>query len=119
MLCLARILLSNNKFLILDEATSNLDPQTDAYINRIIHEKFKDATVLAVAHRLDTVVDYDKILVVEKGLIVEEGDPYELVRDKGRFYNMIQHSGKSESENILRAIRNKYKAKRISIQSTD
>jgi len=117
MLCLARILLSKNKFLILDEATSNLDPQTDAYINSIIRDKFKEATVLAVAHRLDTVVDYDKIIVVEKGLIVEEGDPYDLIREKGRFYNMIQHSGKTEAEHILREIRNKYKSKRISIKS--
>lgn len=76
MLCLARLLLTKNKFLVLDEATSNLDSHTDSFIQGLIRDKFQDATVIAVAHRLDTIADYDRILVMERGAIIEEGTPY-------------------------------------------
>ena len=70
LLSLSRVLLRKNKILILDEATSSVDSQTDELIQRKIKENFSDATVFTIAHRLSTIADYDKIAVIDKGRIV-------------------------------------------------
>lgn len=76
LLCLARALLRKNRILVLDEATSNVDMLTDEMIQRVIREKFEDTTVITVAHRLNTVADYDKIIVMAAGKIIEAGSPW-------------------------------------------
>jgi ATP-binding cassette, subfamily C (CFTR/MRP), member 4 len=67
---LARVLLQKNKILILDEATSSVDNETDVFIQDKIKEKFKDATVITIAHRLLTIAGYDKVAVLSRGLVV-------------------------------------------------
>ena len=67
LLSLARALLKQSKILILDEASSNLDIQSDIFLQQVIREKFPNSTVLTIAHRLNTVADYDRIIVLEKG----------------------------------------------------
>jgi len=86
LLCLARALLRRNKFLVLDEATSNVDMGTDTFIQNVIRTKFLDTTVITIAHRLNTIADYDRVIVMSKGQIVEDGAPWELIEEKGIFY---------------------------------
>jgi ABC-type multidrug transport system fused ATPase/permease subunit len=83
---LARALLlkARSTILILDEATSNVDAETDALMQRIIREEFSQHTILSIAHRLDTIRDADVIVVLDKGVVVEVGAPGELLaKEKG------------------------------------
>lgn len=69
--------------------------ETDAFIQKTIREMFKDTTVITIAHRLSTVADYDSVIVMQKGAILEMGSPYELIQQRGAFYDMVDHTGKS------------------------
>jgi ABC-type multidrug transport system fused ATPase/permease subunit len=90
LLCIARALLRPSRVLFVDEATSNVDPQTDQVIQRVLRSAFKDRTVVTIAHRLDTIADCDVILVMDAGRVVEMGAPAELrARPDGVFANMV------------------------------
>lgn len=79
LICLARAALAGCKVLILDEATANVDTETDKQIQRTIRDKFAHSTVLTIAHRLNTVMDYDRVIVMDKGRVAESGHPFELL----------------------------------------
>ncbi|XP_066143996.1 ATP-binding cassette sub-family C member 4-like isoform X1 [Euwallacea fornicatus] len=98
--CLARAIIKNNRILVLDEATANVDPHTDALIQTTIRTKFADYTVLTIAHRLHTIMDSDKVLVMDAGRNQEFGHPFELLEKKGKFYDLVQQTGKSMAENL-------------------
>ncbi|KAL6878945.1 P-loop containing nucleoside triphosphate hydrolase protein [Trichoderma novae-zelandiae] len=83
--CLGRALLKKSSILILDEPTSNIDNQTDAQIQRVIKSEFKDRTVIMIAHRLDSLLDFDAIAVLEEGSLVEIGAPGDLLVRGGAF----------------------------------
>ncbi|GAB6030687.1 hypothetical protein CHUAL_007541 [Chamberlinius hualienensis] len=93
--CVARTLLKDNRIIILDEATSNVDNKTDQIINNLIKTKFTNSTMLVIAHRLQTVIDLDRIMVIEKGEIVEFDEPRVLLsRSEGIFKSMFDRAHK-------------------------
>ncbi|KAG5892082.1 hypothetical protein JTB14_011985 [Gonioctena quinquepunctata] len=101
LICLARAILKNNRILILDEATANVDPETDTVIQKTIRRKFSNCTVLTIAHKLNTIMDSDKVLVIESGSIVEFDNPYQLLQDsKSVFYKMAYETGKMSFEQL-------------------
>lgn len=94
----ARALVRNNKILILDEATSSVDYETDAKIQATISRDFKNCTILCVAHRLKTIIHYDKILVLDKGSVIEFDKPLKLYKQNGVFREMCDKSKISEAD---------------------
>ena len=94
LICLARALLRKTKILILDEATAAVDVETDELIQKTIRKEFKDRTILTIAHRIKTVMDSDKILVLEKGRVEEYESPVLLMqRKESLFYKLAEQAG--------------------------
>lgn len=90
LLCLARVLLQKNRIIIMDEPTSNIDQSTDHLIQNIMKNKFINCTVLTIAHRLATIMENDRVLVMNAGRVVEYGKPTELLEIKNGFLkNML------------------------------
>ena len=95
LVCLARALVQRSKIIIMDEATANVDFKTDHLIQEVIRHKFKDSTVLTIAHRLNTIMDYDKVLVLDGGRVVEFDNPDVLIRNSGLFAEMVKSHNQS------------------------
>jgi len=83
LICIARVLLQDRKIVLLDEATANIDAETDAKIQLILREFFKGKTVLTIAHRIDTIMDSDRVLLLDQGQKLEYGNPRTLIEDNG------------------------------------
>ena len=98
LVCLARALLTTTRLLVLDEATASVDLATDALIQATLRREFRGSTVITIAHRIATILDYDKVLVLEQGRLLEEGRPSDLLRDGGStFYGMAREAGVTEN----------------------
>ncbi|CAD1468702.1 unnamed protein product, partial [Heterotrigona itama] len=89
LICLARALLRKTKVLILDEATASVDLETDDLIQTTIRQEFKDCTILTIAHRLNTILDSDRVIVLDNGRIVEYDSPESLLHNSTSLFNSI------------------------------
>uniref|UniRef100_A0A0A9Z9T5 Multidrug resistance-associated protein 4 n=1 Tax=Lygus hesperus TaxID=30085 RepID=A0A0A9Z9T5_LYGHE len=91
LLCIARALLRTTQILFLDEATAPVDRTTDAFLQEILRKEFQNRTVVTIAHRLDTILDYDRVAVISAGRVVELGTPAQLVKDtESYFYKLYR-----------------------------
>ncbi|KAG1714739.1 putative multidrug resistance-associated protein lethal(2)03659 [Nymphon striatum] len=111
LICLARATLRENKIIVMDEATSNVDVITDKIIQNTIRTRFKDYTVITIAHRIHTIIDSDLIIFLENGEIAEINSPKNLVLNKNsKFYNMILETGSAAPFLIKQAMNNHHKS---------
>ncbi|KAA8642644.1 uncharacterized protein ATNIH1004_011589 [Aspergillus tanneri] len=95
LLRLAAAMLRKSRVVVLDEATSSVDLETDALMQRLIRTAFASCTVIAVVHRLHTILDFDKVVVIENGRIVECGKPNELLNNNGLFHQLYSKNGEA------------------------
>mmetsp|Transcript_119426 Transcript_119426/g.166612 ORF Transcript_119426/g.166612 Transcript_119426/m.166612 type:complete len:140 (+) Transcript_119426:2668-3087(+) len=122
LVCLARAIIRKTKILVLDEATANVDLETDNFIQQTLREKFKDCSVLIIAHRLATVIDADRILVMAKGQGQEYDHPLRLLCNnadedttitnlEGFFSQMVLSTGAETAQSLFEIAQSQYKQK--------
>lgn len=92
--CLARAFLRDNKILVLDEATASIDLETDNKLQRVIASAFGDKTVITIAHRISTILKYDRVMVLEKGEVKEFDSPQTLLKNPESIFSSLVHSKK-------------------------
>ncbi|XP_049822913.1 ATP-binding cassette subfamily C member 4-like isoform X2 [Aethina tumida] len=119
LVCLARAILRKNKILIMDEVTANVDPQTDKFIQQTIRTKFHYCTVLTIAHRLHTIIDYDRVLVLDAGHLIEYDHPYILLQRDGLFATMVKKTGPIMTDNLKKLAEQNYKLKQLKHSAAD
>lgn len=100
LLCIARAIISNPRILLMDEATANIDTKTDQIIQKIIKTEFKESTVVTIAHRLNTIIQYDRVLVLSAGELLSQGSPLELLEKEGIFRDLVKELGEANFEKM-------------------
>ena len=90
-------MLANPRLLVLDEATSSCDRATDSSVQQMLRSQFPNTTLLTIAHRLDTIIDYDVVIVMENGRVAEMGSPRDLLSSSGIFTDIRRHGGRVSS----------------------
>jgi ATP-binding cassette subfamily C (CFTR/MRP) protein 1 len=99
---LARAMLTKSKILVLDEATAAVDVQTDNLVQETLRsDLFADRTIITIAHRINTIIDCDRILVLGQGEVMELGSPQELIRKQGLFYELAKEAGLISNKELL------------------
>uniref|UniRef100_A0A8H7NNV7 ABC transporter n=1 Tax=Bionectria ochroleuca TaxID=29856 RepID=A0A8H7NNV7_BIOOC len=95
--CLARAIARPGKILIIDEATSSVDAETDELMQRVLREELQGRTLIAIAHKLNTVLDFDRVVLIDKGKPMESGNPQELLADPASMFSKLYRSGSSQA----------------------
>ena len=102
LVCIIRAILRCNKLVILDEATANIDVVTEQAVQRLITEEFKGATVLTIAHRLNTIISSDRVLMLSKGSVLEYDTPKKLLADpNSAFAKLAEDKKRKEAEGVV------------------
>lgn len=102
LVCLARALLKRSKILVLDEATANVDEQTDEIIQKVLREAFRECTVITIAHRLNTIMNCNRVLVIGDCKIMEDGDPLNLLKINSEFRRLAEYTGSSNVDKLIK-----------------
>jgi ABC-type multidrug transport system fused ATPase/permease subunit len=93
--------LRDKKILVLDEASSSLDVATDAVIQATLRRAFAGCTIIAIAHRLNTLIDFDQVIVLSRGQVIETGNPRELMqKPNGPFSSLLRGSDEALKEDV-------------------
>jgi len=109
LLNLSRALLSQPKLLLMDEATASIDGETDAFIQRMLRTRFPNTTIVTVAHRLNTIMDYDLVVVMDDGHAVEFGSPAELLEiPGGAFSNLVGATGEESRRSLCEIAKQRF-----------
>lgn len=100
---MARAILKRSRVLVMDEATASVDYATDELIGNTIRTEFAESTILTIAHRLRTVIDYDRVMLLDQGRIAEFDKPSVLLQDvTSKFYSLCKATGKDEFATLKR-----------------
>ncbi|XP_066152181.1 probable multidrug resistance-associated protein lethal(2)03659 isoform X2 [Euwallacea fornicatus] len=114
LICLARAIVRNHKILVMDEATANVDQHTDFLIQRTIRQVFRDCTVITIAHRINTIIDCDRVLVMDHGEAVEFAAPHELLQEEdGHFAKMVSQTGEKMKMHLRKLAKEAYERKNV------
>jgi ABC-type multidrug transport system fused ATPase/permease subunit len=102
LMCLARVLLKRPSIIFMDEATASVDVATDTLVQKTIRRAFAGCTIVTIAHRLQTVIDFDRILVLSKGTVAETGSPHELLEgnSSGLFAQLVDSTGAASAKEL-------------------
>ena len=112
LICIARALISKPKILLMDEATAHIDNKTDQIIQKVLTTQFQGSTILTIAHRLRTIIGYDKIMFIEEGKIEEFEDPYLLLQNQeSKFYRLVIEGGQNFYDEMLEFAKEGYETR--------
>jgi|EP01047_Picozoa_sp_COSAG01_P025506 ABC-type multidrug transport system fused ATPase/permease subunit len=101
LLCFARAVLRGSRLLVMDECTANVDVETDALLQKMIRDVFASCTIFTIAHRLGTVIDYDRVAILEQGRLLEFGVPAQLLRKaNGAFTTLVNQTGPAMASHL-------------------
>jgi ABC-type multidrug transport system fused ATPase/permease subunit len=101
LVCISRALMKKTKILMMDEATANIDHQTEGIIQDILMQEFNESTIITIAHRLNSIIQYDKIVFMVEGQVAEVGSPIELLNKDSNFRALVRENGKDFEEDMI------------------
>ena len=107
LICIARALVAKPKILLMDEATSSIDQKSDSIVQRVIKKELGGTTVISIAHRLVTIIQYDQLVVLKNGVKVEQGSPLKLINNGGYFCSLVEEGGKEYKKKMIYCAKNR------------